>query len=345
MIELLKQNKDLWDLFTRNEEYDPLKLDKHQRFSHQFSRYKDISEPKVSNFLIKNGFRFCWPNNKKFALCLTHDIDRVRLTLKNRLYTSMKLATKLKFRKSRDRFFERENPCRSFKKIIDIEKKYNATSSFYFIASDKNIGGSLYELSDFEDEINFIINNGSEVGLHGGYYSYNNFNEIKKEKEKLEKVTGKRILGYRNHYLRFKIPNTWILLSRAGFKYDSTLGYSNSVGFRNGMCFPFKPFNLHDDKEIDIIEIPLAIMDSAMFYNMRLTLDKSWQISKKIIDNVINTGGVVTILWHNDTFDDVYRKGWGQLYETILKYAHENEGWLTSGNGIYSWWSKNKFSG
>ena len=109
-----------------------------------------------------------------------------------------------------------------------------------------------------------IIDRGWEVGLHGGHTAYLNAQEMKIKKERLEKVTHQPVLGYRNHYLRFKVPDTWEYLSKAGFQYDTTLGYADCAGFRNGMCHPFRPFNLNTNHEIDILEIPLTVMDGSL---------------------------------------------------------------------------------
>jgi len=66
MIELLKKNNDLWNLFTRAEEYNPETLDKHKRFLYHYSEYQHIFKPKVSEFLVKNGFKSQWPDNHIF---------------------------------------------------------------------------------------------------------------------------------------------------------------------------------------------------------------------------------------------------------------------------------------
>ena len=44
MMEKLKQNEELWNLFTRREEYSPLMLDRHERFQYHFSKYRNIFE-------------------------------------------------------------------------------------------------------------------------------------------------------------------------------------------------------------------------------------------------------------------------------------------------------------
>jgi len=333
VIELLKKNNDLWNLFTRAEEYNSETLDKHKRFLHQYSEYQHIFKPKVSEFLVKNGFKFQWPDNHKFAVCLTHDIDHIYPSWKYRGFTSLKLASKFKFKKSLARFFKNENPYLNFRKIISLEKKYDAKSSFYIMLDESN-----YDAFELKGELINIIDNLHEVGLHGGYHTYNDLDLMKGEKEKLEGIVCKKIIGYRNHYLKFEIPDTWTLLYKAGFKYDTTLGYADSVGFRNGMCHPFKPFDLNSSKQIDIIEIPLTIMDGTLLQYMQLNVEESWQICKRLIDSARDLSGVVTILWHNSFFDEIYRKGWGKLYEKILKYSYENNGWLTSGEEIWKWY-------
>ena len=330
MIELLKKNNELWDLFTRTEEYNPEILDKHKRFRYHYSKYQHIFEPKVSEFLVKNGFKFQWPDNHKFAVCLTHDIDNIYPSWKYRYFTSLKFATKFQWQKSLDRGSKKENPYWNFRRIISLEKKYDAKSSFYIMLDKSN-----YDAVELKDELINIIDNSHEVGLHGGHQTYNDFNLMIREKVKLEEIVGKKIIGYRNHYLKFKIPDTWTLLYKAGFKYDTTLGYADSVGFRNGMCHPFKPFDLNSGKQSDILEIPLTIMDSTLLQYMHLNVEESWQICKKLIDTVRDLGGVVTILWHNSFFDEIYRRGWEKLYEKILKYCYGKNAWMTTGENIW----------
>jgi hypothetical protein len=79
MIDTLKQNKELWDLFRRKEEYNPLFLDQYDRFSYYLSKHRNILEPEVSKFLIENGLNLEveYPEGKNFAVCLTQDIDVV----------------------------------------------------------------------------------------------------------------------------------------------------------------------------------------------------------------------------------------------------------------------------
>ena len=331
---MMKINNELWDLFTKKEEYNPLLLDVHQRFPYYLSKNRTILEPIASKYLIENGLKVEYPEGKKFAVCLTHDIDVVNFPRSNLLYGAAKsLASGKIMNAFKMPFYNINNNWNSlcnFKKIMSIEDKYNAKSSFYFLALNKDDLDFNFNIEDLENEIASITENGWEVGLHGGHEAYNNLEEINKEKKNLEKVLGKEVTGYRNHYLRFKVPETWEFVSKSGFKYDTTFGYADCVGFRNGMCHPFKPFNLDTNKEIDILEIPLTIMDSTLFNYMKLDIKGAWDIIKLLIDAVEKYNGVITILWHNTYMINEYLK----LYEKILKYCYDKGAWMTSGDEI-----------
>lgn len=327
IIGLLKKNKELYDLFTKQEEYNSPILDQYQRFPYYLSKHRNIFEPKVSEFLIKNGMQVKYPEGSKFGVCLTHDIDVVN---PSKLSTLKNVAKSLLLKN------KKWNPLWNFGDIMTLEEKYNAKSGFYLLTLNKEDLNFNFKVEDLEHEIANITDSGWEVGLHGGHEAFNNLEVINKKKKELEKVLGKKVIGCRNHYLRFKVPETWELLSEAGFKYDTTFGYADCVGFRNGMCHPFKPFNLDTNREIDILEIPLTIMDCTLFDYMKLDIKGAWGVAKLLIDTVEKYNGVITILWHNTYMIEENLR----FYEKILKYCYDKGAWMTSGEeiikGIYS---------
>ncbi|MHC1756398.1 MAG: polysaccharide deacetylase family protein [Methanosarcina sp.] len=341
MFEKLKENEELWDLFTRKEEYDLTFRDRYERFPYYLSSHRNIFEPRVSKFLLENGLRPQYPDGKKFAVCLTHDIDGVYPEKLYPLIGSIKALAKGNLTEAMKTPFSRINrkwnPCWNFREIVKLEAKYDAKSSFYFLALKPEEMDFNYNIKDLESELGFISDSGWEVGLHGGHESYNSLEDIKEKKSRLEEVLGKRIIGYRNHFLRFSVPNTWELLSKAGFKYDTTLGYADCAGFRNGMCHPFRPFNLNEGRPIDIMEIPLTIMDRSLLRDyMRLDVKKAWECTKHLINTVEQYNGVITVLWHNNTCIEGENL---KYYEKVLEYCAGKNAWITSGEEIYNWWT------
>jgi peptidoglycan/xylan/chitin deacetylase (PgdA/CDA1 family) len=337
-IEKLNEQPELWELFTTREEYDPAFVDMHDRFPYYLSNNRDPFEPKVSKYLMENGFNPQYPDGKRFAVCLTHDIDVIHQGYLGCAFSSVKSVIKgdvnsaLKYPVYA--VDKRRHPYWNFREIMKLEEKYGATSSFYFLALEPGDWDYRYNLQSIRDDIRYIDARGWEVGLHGGHEAYKDLHVLEKEKQSLEKVLGKQVMGYRNHFLHFKTPDTWELLSKAGFKYDTTFGYADCAGFRNGMCHPFKPFNLNTEREIDIIEIPLTIMDCTLLRDyMRLDIDGAWDLVKNMIDRVEELQGVITILWHNTYMQDEYL----DFYEKILKYCYDKNAWMSSGKEICDW--------
>lgn len=339
-LELKEKRPDLWDHFSRKEEYNPEFRDQYDRFPYYLSKRRDIFEPNVSRFLIDSGYRPEYPDGKKFAVCLTHDIDFVYQTFSERrshYINSLIKRSKYPFPHSIKGAFDKRMFLCNFEKTMDLEEKFDAKSSFYFLAlksGDKNYS---YDLSDLKDEIRNIRNRGWEVGLHGGHEAYNSYARICEEKKRLENILGSEVLGYRNHYLQFRIPDTWEYLSLAGFMYDTTLGYGDCVGFRNGMCHPFRPYNLEADKTVDIVEIPLVVMDVSLFQTyMRLNNEDAMNVVRRLIDSIAECRGVFTLLWHNTNM--VEGSCEQRMYRNILKYCSDKGAWMTSGEDITKWW-------
>jgi peptidoglycan/xylan/chitin deacetylase (PgdA/CDA1 family) len=337
MHEILQKDPKIWDLFTRKEEYNASVRDMYDRFPYFASQNRNIFEPKASEFLMNNGYHVEYPEGKPFAVCLTHDVDSVYTAMTSKSIHAVKYFIQGKFNESvhsMKQMYSKKKPYCNFKEIMKLEEKYNARSSFFFLALDPTDQDYEYRIEDLKDEICTIQDWGWEIGLHGGHEGAGDLDKLRSEKRNLEKVTNNAITGCRNHYLKFIVPDTWELLSKAGFSYDTTLGYADCIGFRNGMCHPFRPFNLITGKPVDILEIPLTIMEDSFENYMRFDIRRAWEISRILIDTVMQYNGVVTLLWHNKSFTGDQRK----FYEKILKYCAEKDAWMTSGEHISAWW-------
>lgn len=339
---ILRNEEELWDIFTRKEEYRPAQLDEHDRFPYSPSLYKDITDPRLSRYFVDNGFQAEYPDDRKFAVCLTHDVDEIYPPRSHSILSSIYYIKSLDLTGLKNQVFwkskgQEASPYWNFKDIMALEDKFNAKSTFFFMSAKRDVRRFRYNIESLEGKLGSIVDAGWEVGLHGGYYAYNNLEEIVLEKQRLERVVGREVIGYRNHYLRFMVPKTWELLAEAGFMYDSTFGYGDAVGFRNGMCHPFRPYNLKSDGSIDILEIPLCIMDTALWKSGPRTEDM-WNTVEKMMDVTEKFGGVLTLLWHNNMFNCPFRDRLCKIYEKILADAQKRRAWLASADEIYKWW-------
>jgi peptidoglycan/xylan/chitin deacetylase (PgdA/CDA1 family) len=333
MIDIIRENEELWKRFTREEEYVPFLLDRYDRFPHYASKERNILEPSVSEYLLNRGYKFEYPDDRPFAVCLTHDIDAIYTSARSKVCSSLvslKTGDTDGFLTKTRQLQSKKHPLHNFQDIMALEEKFGARSSFYFLALTPGDKDYTYNIQDVKEELKTIVDAGWEVGLHGGHRAFCEPQALEAEKKRLESALGRSVIGYRNHYLRFQAPETWNHLARAGFKYDATLGYADCVGFRNGMCHPFKPYDLRTDQEIDILEIPLTVMDCTLDQYMRLDDKRAWEITRSLIDTVEKNHGVITILWHNTYMHEQKLK----FYEKILQYCNEKGAWMTSGENI-----------
>ena len=338
----LQENRELWDLFTRKEEYNPVIKDKHNRFSYSASKERDVFEPRVSEFLIKGGFDIEYPDGAKFAVCLSHDMDEIHKESWRKgldTFTSMKSLNLSRSLHNVLQLKSRKIPYCNVRQIVELEERYGASSTFYFLALKQGDVDYNYDVADLAGEFEYLREKGAEIGLHGGHAAYNSLDVLLQEKKRLEKILGEKVRGYRNHFLKFIVPDTWENLCKAGFQHDSTLGYHDCAGFRNGMCHPFRPFNLTTEKEIDLIEIPLVVHDTTLFDGyMRLDSDTAWNLTKDLINKTEKNHGVITILWHNTSFTSPVQ---AKFYEKILDFCTTKKAWMTNAGEIASFWKDN----
>jgi len=335
------KDKQIWEMFSAKLEYESEIKDIYDRNIINYTREGNMQHPSVSSFLIEQGLNPSYPENKKFACCISHDIDQVFLSSSKKQLLKEVLKGNLSgikktFKQTLSRRFD---PDIDLSKLIEMDKKYQVKSTYYFLAVEKdNPEDYNYSIKEVEPYFERIIAEGNEIGLHGSRRASNNAKNLNVEKNRLLNVR-KPIPGYRNHYLKFEIPTTWNLLANEGIKYDTTFGTAHCPGFRNGMCFPFQPYDVTRKKWIDIYEIPLIAMDVSFFNYLKLDYEMAFKLFKSLVSVVKAHQGVFTFLWHNN-----YMNGeMGEFYERCLKHLADENTWFATGNEIINWWEENKY--
>lgn len=274
-----------------------------------------------------------WWKDKDYALFISHDIDAVQkykspfLAARSMLGQLMKFNVESGFNCIRDYMKAthdyKQDPYWTFEYITKIEKTYDFKSSFYFMNGGDSPYDGRYNLSDNRllDEIYNLVQNGFEVGYHGSYDSFDALDIIRLEKKAIDDCQGNVKYGCRQHYLRFQVPYTWRIQAQSGLLYDTSLAFAEHEGFRCGTCFPYKPYDLLDNRVIDIWELPLIVMDTTLASKKYRCMNPQSALGSiiQLIEIVKLYGGVFSILWHNTSFDSNW-DGWQQTYEDLMKY-------------------------
>lgn len=336
----MMRKTDLWNIFSGAEEAT-LVPPPDGRVLYTTRTASLVSDPTVSQVLFGNGFRPHYPNGGSFAVCVSHDVDNlVRPTLSS--YQRAKLATmeliNLRLRQAWQ-YRDRRNLNYNIDKLLKIEHRLGVVSTFNFLALSEGDRDFNYHLEEVSDIIKQVVDTGCEIGLHGGHDAFCDTGRMAEEKLRLESALSRSVGGYRNHFLKFIVPDTWLSLERNGFKYDSTYGFPDMPAFRNGMCYPFFPYLRNQQRYCDVLEIPLLVMDATLMYYLRYDEKKAFDAIKDTVDKVCRVNGVFTLLWHNDY---LFRP-WRNVFESTLRYCRDAGAWFATGEQMNSWWRQNSF--
>ena len=203
-----------------------------------------------------------------------------------------------------------EDLYRNIPEYMKIEEKYGIRSTFFFRTIYEN-----GDMIDYEDDIKQLQKGNWEIGLHTDPASVDIIEKIQQEKEKLESITGKPIVGNRVHFLRYDagLPSK---LEKLGFLYDSSLRHSKDRIDKKEMGYSVTD---------GVFEFPVTLMDAYLFTHMKIKEEEVIPIFQKTLDmsRSISEDHVFSVIWH----DNVLKMKGGRMYEKILEF-------LTSQNDV-----------
>lgn len=338
------------------------KYDKDLREKISREPFVDMAEQQIFDLILhENRERAIvnhsfWPYGKKFAVCLTHDVDEVKKTYQYLTFSLRHLKERnLKaFRNQIVSLFKKlggKEPFWTFEEIMKLERELGVKSTFFFLNETAKV--NLFDLKtwrhygrrfDIRHEkianlLKTLTSEGWEVGLHGSFFSFRDLDKLANELAILEEVMNGKVCGTRQHNLNLNIPETWRYHEKLGLFYDTTLGFNNCVGFRWGTSFPFYPLDSELGRKLNLLEIPLVVEDIALF-----SYEKPWQEFLKIAERVERYGGILTILWHHSVFNDLEFPGWGDMYKKIVRYCLNRDAWIATCCEVAKWWKKREKS-
>lgn len=177
-----------------------------------------------------------------------------------------------------------------------------------------------------------------EVALHPSYRAIDDRERLRRERDLLAGAASTNLTSVRQHYLRYDPLATPRLHAGLGFAIDSTLGFADRVGFRRGTCLPYRLYDLENDRSLHIWEMPLAIMESALFIRQELTTDEARARTESLMATCRRYGGICVALWHNTLWDEVDFPGWGEHFTCTLDHAVQNGALIASLSGALRSW-------
>ncbi len=222
------------------------------------------------------------------------------------------------------------DPNFSFQRIVEIERTRRASSVFFLLAAHRVVqdGPAREDYDRLRPRVvETLLDLGAEIGLHASYRAALDPTLIAAEKAELERL-GATLRGQRYHYLRVDPHANLAPLAELGFTYDSSLGFGGAPGFRAGIAHPFRPWDVDHDRPLDLVEIPLAVMDVTLAERryLGLSVQEAERRLLALLDWAAEHGGGFSILWHTDRFDPATAGGWDRLYARLIDAIYERDG-------------------
>lgn len=318
-------------MLSRWEEYIYLARDKHDRFQAKDSiafKLGFLDRPIVNEYveflwklLLKLGFKGK-RKEYKYNVIPTHDIDYIDFQEKS----LKRFAKDIVQKRSINVFFNRIkalliNPFNVYSYLMNVSEAHGCKSRFYFMAGgdSKYDFGSYLNSKKFKRIVSRIKSRGHIIGIHPSYNTFDNESLLLKEKQMVESAIDEKVYEGRQHYLRFKNPDTWNIWNNVELKVDSTLSYADMPGFRSGICYDFPVFDIIMRKQLDLIERPLIFMEASLVKYQNTERENFLNHLIKLRDTVKKYNGNFVFLWHNSSFNWGYWKAYQKHYEKLFE--------------------------
>ena len=287
------------------------------------------------------------------AAVMTHDIDYLskftpgllfRETVKNFLFNRRHVGLPERLQRLREYgAFAREEQdpyVQSIHRMLEVEQRHGIVATWLFKAGGRDKRDVSYSLEGSRATrlLAMLREAGHDIGLHPSFHAHADAAMLRRERQRLERATGEPLRSVRQHYLRFLYPQTWRQQCGEAFEVDTTLGFAEAEGFRNGTCHPFLPWDLEEGRLIPIWEAPLTVMDGTLAHYQGLDPAASAERIALLLSRVSDAGGMAVLLFHNTAYDRHDFPGWGEVFEdTCSRIADGRFATMSLPDTVQSW--------
>ena len=306
------------------------------------------------------GPGWVWGPGRRFAVALTHDVDNLWRWTRRGVAASGYRA----LRAARNRNapgFSREfgdfadfvlrhlpngtDPFWTFPQILSGEDARDVSSTFYVIArhTHKRDGNQPETYREkIPGALRLLRHGGREIGLHGNDADLMGAGEARRDRDDLARHAGGDVGGIRYHYLRALYHETLPFLEDAGFTYDTSLAFAEHEGYRCGTSFPFRPYCLALERPLELVELPLAVMDGTLQepHYRSLEAEQAEWTAAAVLARALRSGGAVSLLWHNNRFDPRVSRGYDKVYWKLVDQALARGAFCGRAADIVARWSE-----
>lgn len=329
-------------MLSRYEEYEDYDGDQFGRFkaSDSLAYLKGFLEvPVVDQWILELGEKICsrYPElslkQREYRYLSTIDVDHA-YAYKHRSFVRIiggvlsdiiRLRFENLLRRLSVLIAGKSDPYDSFATLQKLHEEYGVEACYFFLLAkygknDKNISP---ENKSFQKLLKNIAEK-NKVGIHPGFNSNSKTELLDHELRNFKMIFGSDAKLSRQHYLIFRLPDTFNLLVEKGIEEDFSMGFADHIGFRAGTSVAFPFYDLKSECRTKLICNPFMAMDVTMTRYMGLSKSEAIQRLEALRDEVKKVNGVFMTLWHNESLSEIWQwKGWSDLYEEVIKIGKQ----------------------
>ncbi|HHG86185.1 MAG TPA: hypothetical protein ENJ82_15655 [Bacteroidetes bacterium] len=208
------------------------------------------------------------------------------------------------------------------KRICPAEK----TTLFFLVAGDHaNDSRFSLRMPAYRDLVQQYKDAGFSIGLHPSYLAYLDEARILAEKKLLESVVGP-VHRSRQHYLRYRLPETFTYLADAGIREEYSICPPSLLGAKTGLLRPYYWFDLQNNRATTLRLIPAFVMDRTLQQYLKMSPQAALPAIKSWVDQVKKWKGKFVLILHNETFSETGEwRGWRSVIAETVAYLQRNE--------------------
>jgi len=318
-------------LVSRYEEYQSFKPDQYERFPHELSlafRERFLHLPLVNIWIqdlaasLLERFPQLVIRQQEFQFQPTYDIDIAWSFQHKGLWRNLGgFLRKPGIGRLQVLSGQKADPYDSYDFLHSLHQKHHLQPIYFFLFSfnrnryDKNIppGNPAFQKL-IQEHVKLY-----GTGLHPSWETHNRADALMEELRALQDLAGKPIDKSRQHYIRFRLPDTFRALLSAGINDDYSMGYGSINGFRASIASSFFWYDLEKEEATRLRVHPFCFMDANSFFEQKQDADTSFEELMYYYNQCRSVNGTMISIFHNQFLGtDPMFKGWRNMYARFL---------------------------
>jgi hypothetical protein len=292
-----------------------------------------------------------WPDGRRWAAAITHDLDVVD---RWPVFTALRLAElgrkgqigrAARVLGAAARSLGRDPVQRGLQQLLDAERSRNIASTWFVLCGTPTFrtmraGDLTYrpEGRGARAALHALRERGCEINLHGSFETSDRHSAFVEQRERLAGLSGSPVVGVRQHFLRMRPGQTMRGMTEAGFRYDSSWGFPDRNGFRLGVGDVIPAWDGAGDRALDLQEAPVVWMDRALSKYAGVEDPEAWITEGvSLAETCRDVNGLWVGVWHPNLTPALGFPGAPEAFAALLDRLLEREPYLAPLGRLVEW--------